>query len=203
MRYLLIGVLTLLTSAALAEDRDVDALLSHGDDWKAFTQAEWKHSEIGADDAEFAGLAIGWTLDKTWSIGLAGYGMFTDIEPRRETAPLIDDLRLWYAGVRGEYTWNRNKRLHLSAHLLAGGGEVEAETGLPDNRTKEESRLLIVEPGVDLAVNVYDFLEIGVGIGHIFVFDADVTGLSENELSEFNGKIFFRFRQPKYWTVPD
>ena len=196
MRYIVTGLITLIFGqSAGAEDGRLNTLLNQDEIWKAHTQVELKHTEMKGDDAELAGLSIGWTMNDTWTIGPVGYVMFTDIEPQGSKDAIIDDLRLWYAGLRGEYTWHPDQIVHWNCHLLVGGGEAEANVGQASDRTKEESRFFIIEPGLNLVMRVYEFMEIGIGAGYSWIMDTDLDSVSDGDLSEFNGKIFIRLKE--------
>jgi hypothetical protein len=74
---------------------------------------------------------------------------------------------------------------HFTFLTLIGGGSLDLE-GQSDG-------IWAAEPAMNLEINVNSFLRLDFGGGYRFVWDVDVPGLSNGDLSQFFGQIALKF----------
>jgi hypothetical protein len=94
---------------------------SHGG-WGGFTLA---YTKAGGKDAFLSGGRGGWLIDHHFTLGLAGYGFYTDMnfnDPYQQ--PTIDNYSLGggYGGLLIEPIFFPFKPVHFSVPILIGGG---------------------------------------------------------------------------------
>jgi hypothetical protein len=160
-----------------------------------------KLSAVGSTTAFFVGgrggmiVAIG--PRQHLSIGGGMYGMMSDVPvPATAAAGTARHLRFRYGGLELEYLLFPNDVLQLSAVTLLGAGQVGFDDedhsggfGFGHMWGGGGSTLLVVEPGVNLTLNVAPFVRLGFGTGYRFVDGARSEGLRDVELSGWSGQL--------------
>lgn len=133
--------------------------------------------------------------DGTLFIGSEGYVL---LNPLSAPAGAPNDIGptnigLFYCGLTCEYNLNPNKLIHLSGSVLAGlcyvkyvGTDYSIEKGLA-------ALCYVVEPGVNVMMNVTDFFKAGVGVSYRWVSGLDIQGLTNSDLSDVSVNLIFKF----------
>jgi hypothetical protein len=189
-KFIWIVVFVMMTSAAYAQRV---TLIQEDDSWNAFSKFHVGFSEIDNNSAKLAGVTAGGLWHDRLGIGLAVRSTFDTVETRD---PLLKDLSswdFWYGGLYLEYVCSNAKNLiYGSADLLIGGGRLEVDrfTG-----GAHRDSVFIVEPGLNVMINITQRFMFGVGASYRFVEGVDVPGLSDNRLSNVSGNVFVRFTQ--------
>jgi hypothetical protein len=152
-------------------------------------------------DVTFAGGRGGWVLDHKYIIGGGGYGLGTeiDVEDGDDTKKLDVD----YGGLMLGYTFNPTGLFHVQSTVLMGTGEVETYTpvyGTDEEKISEleeashtESRFAVIEPQVQVEMNVVKWMRIGVGASYRMVSALKSDYLTNEDLSGVSGTLSFNF----------
>lgn len=182
---LLALLLGLTTMAQEREDRDRgmrtifggSGIRSNGG-YGAVTTA---YSEIDNRDAIVIGGRGAWLINHQFGIGLAGYGFMTE---HKLDATLNEDYQLLggYGGLMFEFIANPNSPIHLSFPVTIGAGGVTYSQrdsfvrGNDFDRLSEDSQaFFVVEPGVELEMNMLRFMRLAVGVSYRYTSDMDLT----------------------------
>lgn len=178
-----------LALMALTAGAKRDTLLDETDTWLMYTRPEVQLTELGDDMAVMGNLSIGWMLNDKLSIGPSVTMLVDDVDDSEKGN--LNRFDLWYAGLRAEYTFSTWSLVHASASLTVGGGDAS----VTDYGTDDDDSLFVVEPGVSIAVNTADWVELGVGLSYRYIDGGDVGGYDENDLGGFNLGFFARFTE--------
>jgi len=125
-------------------------------------------------DAFFIGGQGGWVVNHRLVIGGGGMGFTSQ---GRFDANLNRNYRFegGYGGLLLEYFLQPTKLVHLSFPLLIGGGGVGYE---PENISSgiayQEAGFFLVNPGIELQLNVLSFMRIAIGGSYLFTSDVDL-----------------------------
>lgn len=208
-RCILIATLLLLFSGRLiaqegaGEERIRTLFGSNGDHdnggWGAPTAS---YTRILDRDAMLVGLRGGWLIDHRLTFGIAGYGLVTDAPNAAYDAHLVDrgyapwrpsQLRMGYGGLFIEPIIAHRSAVHVTLPLIigAGGCGYQTYTHLPpdlDPRTyvTDDQAFFVIEPGIELEVNLVRLVRLGVGASYRYTSDIDLPGTPKDALRGVN-----------------
>lgn len=158
-----------------------------------------KFSDVAGEFGVLVGGRGGWIINfrRNHSIvlGGGGYGLSTET--------LVNDLiidgravymTMGYGGFELEYVNHTRKLVHFSIPLLLGGGAIDYRyRGGPINFDLGTDEFFVVEPGLNLMLNVTRFFRIGGGVSYRFVNGVNLTGVTNDDLSGVAGVLTFKF----------
>ena len=135
---------------------------------------------------------LGFIFNNKLSIGLGGYGLITEHLVNIPEDPYAK-IGFGYGGLAFEYTFFGNKVFHFSIPVLIGAGGVD----LYDNsftydinqnywdsyNSYESSAFFVVEPGINLELNVTKFMRFDLGASYRLVQFVEMDNLTDNDLS--------------------
>lgn len=153
--------------------------------------------------ASLVGFRGGWTVDRTLSVGLAGYGMATqnvEMEPALIGGNPEETyyLQMGYGGAEIGFIQNSNRIMHLAAHLLIGGGGVCYTDDWHDDCDDDDNVLdsdafFLVEPSIDVELNIAKPFRVGLGASYRFITDVELPALENADLDGFACSVTFKF----------
>lgn len=188
-----------------------ETLLSGEVDHGGFGGPVVKVTRINGQDAVLVGGRGGWIINHSFVIGGGGYGLVTDVRPSVPGMLGQDKLMLGYGGLELEFILQSDRVVHLTVPILIGAGAVGYRTGYWDDDLNFNftpgfdnrfDTFFIVEPGIDLELNVVSFFRINAGISYRHVagvgVPTDITGAprpltSNSDLRGVSWKIGFKF----------
>lgn len=137
----------------------------------------------------FGGFQGAVLINRTFSAGVGGYMLISDIEAEKSGEALL--LMLGYGGIELGVVIASDSVVHATAGVLTGMGRVGYhERGMHDwhamdHRMTETSGFYVVEPAADVELNIFPFLRLAAGGGYRFVLGLvdDETGLTNQDLS--------------------
>lgn len=176
--------------------------LHHGG-WGAPTAA---YTRIMDQDALLTGLRGGWIIDHRLTIGLAGYGLTTRVKNaaydsyllQEGTQPLRDSrFQAGYGGLLIEPVIAYRSPVHVSLPILigAGGCGYQTYTGQPgenfDPYTWHDDfdAFFVIEPGVDLEVNVVKLVKLGLGVSYRYTSDISLPETAADAMRGLNASM--------------
>ena len=164
---------------------------------------DMKVSSFAGNSGLMTGGKGGWIIDHKFVIGGGGFGLSTN--PRYNLSSLQNQdsfagLKLGYGGLLLEYILWPVKPVHIAFPLLIAAGEVnvsESEnsyySGFYNGNLLERSSVFIVEPGVDLELNLLKFFRFGVGLSYRYAYGTNLVNFSDNDLSNLSMNFIFKF----------
>jgi len=182
--------------------KQTKTLLGNGTKVRGFGSLDIRMTEFKDDLGLVMGVHGGIILNNHFVIGLGGYGLTTNFVV--EESENFDQLYLYggYGGLILGAIFSPKEVIHIYTPVLigAGGMEVTDRNYLnnfhrpPDFGTfLENSAFFVVEPGVEIEVNVTRFFKIGLGASYRLVRESDLTKVSNSDLSGFSGGLSLKF----------
>jgi len=170
-----------------------------------FCGPEFKFSTIGNDFAYLPGVRAALIIDHRVTLGLAGYWLESDLETTVSRTNYIPEtyketpvsgatytIDMEYGGFVLGYIFLPEQPVFLAMNTLVGGGEVTSEDTL--TRRAESDEFFIVEPSINVGMNVTPWFRVLVGASYRWVNGVrGVTGVSNDDMSGLSGMILLKF----------
>lgn len=192
MKKTLLAILVLILSVPLlAQEEEVETLLSGDIDHGGFGGPVVKFGNIYDESAVLVGGRGGWIIDHFVSLGGGGYGLVTEITTRPD-----EFLLMGYGGFEMEFIIASNRVLHSTIGTLVGAGGFSShdrnfnEDFDPEN---QGDAFFVMEPSVNAELNVARFMRINAGVSYRYTNGADKLGITDTDLSGLNGVITLKF----------
>lgn len=162
------------------------------------------YTQFDGQDAWLVGGRGGVVINHSFVIGGAGYGIvnspsFLNIEYEGTTYPKAY-LEGGYGGMYLEYILMPNKIVHLSFPVLVGaGGLLYAETSAASAGGNFEETIItntsffVVEPGVEVELNVVRFMRVSAGISYRYTKGVELPNTPTNAFNSLSGSISLKF----------
>ncbi len=162
-----------------------------------------RFTRIKAEPSVMVGGQGGWIINDQFVIGIGGCGLATmhkKSEILDETDP--EDLRfsMGYGGGILEYYFFPKKIIHFSVGTLIGAGGYafheknrhdDDDDDFEDN--SESEAFFVLEPAVNMYLNITRFCRFGVGGTYRYVKGMDKFGLKDRDFSDFSGQLMVQF----------
>ncbi len=158
-----------------------------GADFSGYGAVTTSYSKIGDAHSCLVGGRGGLIINDNMVIGLAGMGLTypTDREDisGRDYNGLLDKLAFGYGGFMAEYYFNPKDLIVFSAGAVIGGGGLSFYEDEKDMEEDEQhhkgDKFFVVEPEVNVFVNITRFCRIGAGASYRYV-----SGITSDEFSD-------------------
>lgn len=160
--------------------------------WGGFTLG---YTKMAGKDSFISGGRGGWLIDHRFTLGLAGYGFFSNIDFNGPYIPTIDNYSLGggYGGLLFEPIIAPFNPVHISIPILIGGGSsfVIDEMNYNGNYNGfydfgSFGTYFVFEPGIDIEVNVVKFFRVALNVSYRYTSDLDLDYYSLVGLKEFS-----------------
>lgn len=155
-----------------------------------------KFTDIDGDLGVMVGGRGAWTINRTFSLGLAGYGLVTQHDAKYvDTAGknVNGVINMGYGGMYLEYIYQPLEYVHLAANVLVGAGAVnysedmwhsdssDDEFDTHSNSNKPWKAIFVVEPTLAVEFNITTYFRISLEGSYRFV-----SSIRENDLYKAN-----------------
>ena len=135
-------------------------------------------------------------INHRFGIGAKGYGLVNEvpIEGQQNTK-----LKFGCWGGLLEYIVASDMLLHLNIHTMIGAGGVrydiiDYQTQAPANPINySDDGVFVLEPGLDLILNVNKKFRIGIGAAYRYVNGVNYENLSNSDLGGISGQVVLKF----------
>lgn len=148
-----------------------------------------------------------WVINKTLAIGGGGYGLVTPrLLKAGATSDLDTNMNVGYGGGEIEVILMSDDVVHVSAMTLIGAGAVSTDTRARrfengewdwDHSTISSDVFFVVEPQVNVEVNLTEWFRVAAGASYRLVNGVDTrvgtTTISNSDLSGVSGVLTFKF----------
>jgi hypothetical protein len=190
MKKAVLVALTLMTTTSLYAERE--SLIEFSDKWNLFSKFELGYTEIDASGATQGGVTVGGLLNDKLGLGIAGYTILDTADTESPALENISNTDFWYAGGFAEYVFNPHQLVYWSIDMFIGGGELNVKRTFGG---EENQNVFVMEPGLNLMVNVTETFMLGLGASYRLVQGVDIEELSNSDMSGISGTFFLRFTQ--------
>lgn len=191
-----------VTSKKAKADSDYQSLFKN--DPKAFGGyfgLNSHYTSISNTNALLMGAELSAVINHSFNIGFQGYGLVTPVETGRTTDlgdPLY--LALGYGGLKLEPVAYYNSVVHLSFPVLMGAGGITEYSKnnyygyySPYYYEHNYDYFFVLEPGIEVELNVLRFMRISTGASYRFTSDFNIIGMEDNNLNGFNFDLSLKF----------
>ncbi|MEM7107181.1 MAG: hypothetical protein AAF519_03060 [Bacteroidota bacterium] len=183
-----------------AQDDRIKTIFSRKSEIRGFGSFDVKVTDFNEDKALFLGGHGGVILNKKWIFGGGGYGLTTSNTFELEGTNQELELFGGYGGIMLGYIIAPTEVIHVSFPVLLGAGGIEmAEEGAPivngERSILERSAFFVVEPSVEIEINMTRFMRLAIGGGYRFIqgADLDVGDITDEDLSSWAVGVSFKF----------
>jgi hypothetical protein len=150
-----------------------------------------KYSYLDQRFAFFVGGRGAISFYDIFAIGGGGYGLVNEIPVPYSQAPYEQYLSFGYGGLILEFLVASRKVVHLSMHTLIGAGSLYYHDYYW--RSWGDDVFFVLEPGLDLELNVSRCFRIGMGGTYRFVSGVSVPEFTDQDMSGFSAALTFKF----------
>lgn len=199
-----IMLLTFAMSIALAQEEDYQVketktVLGKNTKARGFGSLDLKVSKFKNDHALLVGAHGGVLLDNRFILGLGGYGLTTNVD--FEGTDPIGKQYLYggYGGLVLGAVIAPREMVHIYIPVLIGAGGMEVtdqnyfQGRFDSNHFTESSAFFVVEPGIEVEINMTKFFKIGIGGSYRWIRESNLVNITDDDLSNFSGQISFKF----------
>ncbi len=168
---------------------------SHG----AYGGLSINYSQMEGKDALIVGARGGWIIDHGFSIGFAGYGFANDFHYNDIPSNTRSGLVGGYGGLLLESIILPNSPIHLSIPLLIGVGGVSYGDNWDfgydfwDRQSNEADAFFVIEPGVELELNLIKFMRISAGVYYRHTSNIQLQNTDKHALNGLSTGITLKF----------
>jgi hypothetical protein len=159
----------------------------------------WKSTSINDHYGTLLGVRGGWIINHTIALGAAVYSLANNIKADVAGPFGQDYINLTFGGLDAEYILNSDDVVHWSFHSLIGAGGVgfrrawQKDWDRHSNEDHDMRGFFIVEPGVNLDVNITSWFRTSLGASYRFVSGADSPAATNSDLRGVSGMLTLRF----------
>jgi len=196
---IVIGVATLAFSQdgieEIGEKDQMQTLFGFNSKITGYGSLDSKLTRLNDKDAVIIGGHGGVIFNSYFYFGLGAYGLVTtnQFAGSFPEAPL--DISMGYTGLMMGFNIMPKKVVHFSVPLFVGVGNLELERS---NIFIENSAFLLLEPGINLELNVVQFMKFGIGASYRMVQGTNLRNdLVDDDLSYWSGNfsiVFGKFK---------
>lgn len=193
------GIIVGLTSLVFAQDEQdkdkkkdqMQTLFSFDSRITGYGSLDTKFTRLNDKDAVIIGAHGGVIFNSYFYFGLGAYGLVTTNQFPSATLDESFDMHMGYTGLMMGFNIMPKKVVHFSVPLFIGVGNLELEQ---NDVFVENSAFLLFEPGLQLELNVFQFMKIGMGAGYRMVQGTNLRNdISDEELTYWSGRFSIVF----------
>ncbi len=197
----LLGLFASVLAAVPAEAQRDETLVDRrgGTRFGGFGGPVFKLTRIAGEDAVVSGGRGGLIINRQLVVGLGGYSTRSDnIRTGFEFGNGDNgSLGFEYGGLELEYIMKPSRVAHITFYTLLGGGtasyQSERNSGSGVATQRLESEVFVLEPAVNLEVNVTRWFRTTLGVGYRYVDGSELPLAGDSELSGGVGTLTFKF----------
>jgi len=178
----------------------METLLNQKTSFGGFLGLSSKVADVNGQTALLTGGQLAMVLNHSLNIGLVGYGLVTDVNANYIDVSGRDYFfEMGYGGLLVEPVIRPNKLVHISFPVILGGGwagvtdERFYEAGFNyDHDVVESDVFWVVEPSVNVEVNIWKIARIGFGMGYRYLGDTNFENTTDADMSGLSGNVTFK-----------
>ncbi|MFC1543463.1 hypothetical protein ACFL4K_02855 [Candidatus Neomarinimicrobiota bacterium] len=188
-------VISILLLTIVPLSAQEQTLLGGNIDHGGFGGPTFQLTQFGDQIAFLSGGRGGWIINHTLYLGAAGYDLEHHI--KMDTGPQTDrHLNLEYGGLELGVILKSNRLIHATVSAVVGGGGASYLNKEWDGDFTDVSTIdafYVIEPSLQLIVNVTHYFRIGLGGSYRYVSGIELEGISNNYLSGPSASLTFKF----------
>lgn len=158
------------------------------------------YTEIDNRDAILIGAKGGWLIDHRFTIGLAGYGIASDLKYPDKYSIESVNLVGGYGGLLLEPVFAPNYPVHVSFPVIIGAGGMAYVSSYYDDyhddwdgEVYSSDAFFVLEPGVEIEFNMVRFMRLCIGASYRYTSTLDLYNTPPDIFDGFNYGLSFKF----------
>ncbi len=179
---------------------EIKTILGKNSKARGFGTLEFKTTEIKDDIVLMPGVTGGIILDNHFVVGMGFYGIanevdFIGVEPQTKQF-----LYGGYGGLVLGALIAPKEIIHIYVPVLLGAGgayitenDYRNDNGRYVNEFDESSAFAVIEPGIEVELNLTKFFKIGLGASYRYVTESNLANMTNNDLSGYSGSFSLKF----------
>ena len=151
---------------------------------------------VNNQEAYIIGSQAAFSFGKKVNIGVAGYGLLTDVgSDQFATDGSEYFIEMGYGGLLFEPVFGSDRMIHLTTPVLLGGGMAALSKNRPWDINYDFDDYLdpefffIVEPGVTAELNLFRFMRLNAGVSYRLTGETGILQALSTDLSGWSGRI--------------
>ena len=159
-----------------------------------FLGPEVKYSSLYGTDQLYGGLKAALLFNQHYAFGLSFGSFLTEAvadAPGSQGDSVGLNTVMMYGGFYLDYITSFNAPVQISFPTVIGGGgvlllekmEPNPVSGIQDERVVEGGVYFVLEPAVNLEINLTRTIRIGMGGGYRFIINSDMERFSDKDFS--------------------
>jgi hypothetical protein len=161
-----------------------------------FVSFAGKLAYVNNTSAYFSGGKAAVVFGSKVNLGIAGYGLLTDVGSDQFAVDGNEYfIEMTYGGIFIEPVFGSDQIIHFTMPLVFGGGVSALSMSRPwdvdyefDDYTDREL-FYAAETGMNLELNLFRFLRLGVGLSYRFVGETGIFQRTNTDLSGWSGNV--------------
>lgn len=194
-----IAACLVVSSQETKKDYEIKTLLGKNISHGGYLGISMGYSLIDNENAFTAGGRLGWVINHRLVLGFAGRGFVNDVYYSDDASNHGKVLSGGYGGLLIEPVVGSRLPVHLSFPIIIGAGgltynETYYEGAEPwDSYTTDEDGFVVVEPGVEVELNMLKFFRIAIGASYRLTSDINLVNTHRDVLNGLNGSLTLKF----------
>lgn len=180
--------------------QETESLLNIPTDFRfnGFAEVDVKYTNLIDENATYLGIKGGTAINNMLGLGVTAGGFVT--ENHFSQAPVngveLNQMTalMGYTGIFVEYIAMSDKKVHFTVPVSVGPGliavfeqeEIAGQPGIFNEDMLEYTGFLVVEPAINIEINIIKEIKLIVGGGYRWVSGASLDTLTDDDLSGFN-----------------
>lgn len=193
MRQLLIVILFFIISGNISAQTDslnttkeIKTLFKKRPVIGGFGALVYKYSSVDGRNTFINGGKGAWLINHSIGFGFAGYAFKTESEPDNMLGNVKFRYNGGYGGILIEPIVFARHLLHINFPLLIGGGGItyKKQTKNAEEYYEDRNAFFVLEPGIDLEINVFKFMRLAIGVSYRVTSDLNLDYVDGGEISK-------------------
>ncbi len=200
----------LMVLAFAATGQEIQTLFGSPRPSGAYAGLSNKFTTINGDYANMAEIYGGWFIKRKFMIGIGAAATTNNISvPMKYSTDPTRKMSWQYGqfGLMTEYSFGSTRVIHLNFSLFSGAGFTAQyerhdwddwddwdDHDYDDDDIKHDANFFyVMEPGVQVELNVLKWMRLSPGISYRKTFGSDAIGLNDKALSDVSYNVTLKF----------
>ena len=174
------------------ENDDIQTFFSKPTKIRGYIGTLTNVTSLDSETAYMNGFQVGGIFDDHFILGLYNLNLENNIFSNN--ANYIDyEMDFDHRGIWLGYIFMPQQKIHFNVNLLVGNGNLEIYDDVFDTWMQDEV-VFVLNPGIEVELNVAKFLRVGIGANYRFALDVDkFDNYNNNDFSDLGAFISFKF----------
>ena len=182
------------------KSNEIKTILGRNSKARGFGTLELKTTEIKDDVVLLPGVTGGVILNNHFVMGMGFYGIANQVDFIGVQPQTKQYLYGGYGGLVLGGLIAPREIVHIYVPVLIGaGGAYITENNYRNDRNSyvdeydESSAFAVIEPGIEIELNLTKFFKIGLGASYRYVTESRLANITDDELSGYSGNFSLKF----------